>query len=235
MTDDTDKILERVKKLLALATSSNEHEAAAAMAKAQAMMAEHGLTEAKIRLSDIGHADIKSQFSVSRMKQHETVLMNCIGKAFTVKILWKKSSSYASDVFGTFTVVGRKANVQVAEHIAIVLSRKLRAARADFVRTLPRGTDKTMEADGFCLGWVYSVAKKVSLVAMDDQTTKLVDEYAAKVFDIKDEDAVPQERKVGAAGFQLGKLAGDREGLYRPMEQGQQQAGIGVTHRIGHG
>ena len=235
MTTEQSKILERIKKLLALATSSNEHEAAAAMAKAQALMAEHGLTEAKIRLSDIGHADIKSQFSVSRMKKHELVLMNCIGKAFTVKILWKKSSSYADDVFGTFTVVGRKANVQVAEHIAIVLGRKLRAARADFVRTLPHGTDKTMEADGFCLGWVYAIAKKVSLVAMDDQTTKLVDEYAEKVFNLKDKEVGAQERKVGAAGFQLGQMAGDREGLYRPMAQGQQQAGIGVTHKIGHG
>lgn len=234
MADDTDKVLERVRKLLALATSSNEHEAAAAMAKAQALMAEHGLTEAKIRLSDIGHADIKSQFSVSRMKKHELVLMNCIGKAFTVKILWKKSSSYADDVFGTFTVVGRKANVQVAEHIAIVLGRKLRAARADFVRTLPRGTNKTKEADGFCLGWVYAIAKKVSQIAMDDQTSRLVDEYAEKTFTLTGE-AKAQERKVGAAGFQLGKLAGDREGLYRPMEQGQQQAGIGVTHKIGHG
>lgn len=43
-----EKIIERVRKLLALATSSNEHEAALAAAHAQRLLAEHNLAMADI-------------------------------------------------------------------------------------------------------------------------------------------------------------------------------------------
>jgi len=48
MTDASDKVLDRIRKLIALAGSSNEHEAALAMSHAQALLAEHNLTLADI-------------------------------------------------------------------------------------------------------------------------------------------------------------------------------------------
>jgi hypothetical protein len=44
-----DKVIDRIRKLLALAKSANEHEAAAAAARAAELMAEHELSEATIR------------------------------------------------------------------------------------------------------------------------------------------------------------------------------------------
>lgn len=46
------KLLDRIRKLLALATSSNENEAAAAAEKAQAMLAEHNLSMLDVKTSD---------------------------------------------------------------------------------------------------------------------------------------------------------------------------------------
>ena len=47
------QILKKIRKLLALSASANEHEAAAALAKAQALMEEHELAERDVELADI--------------------------------------------------------------------------------------------------------------------------------------------------------------------------------------
>lgn len=52
MTTPEAPILGRIRKLLALAKSGNEHEAASAAARAAELMAEHGLSEAETRLTD---------------------------------------------------------------------------------------------------------------------------------------------------------------------------------------
>lgn len=46
------KIIDRIRKLLALTQSTNEHEAAAAGAKAAQLMREHEIGEAMLRISD---------------------------------------------------------------------------------------------------------------------------------------------------------------------------------------
>jgi hypothetical protein len=54
-----DEVLEKVKTLLALATSNNEHEAASAMAQAQRLMEKHNISEAMLSLK-ITEEDIKA-------------------------------------------------------------------------------------------------------------------------------------------------------------------------------
>lgn len=53
-----DKLLDRIRKLMALSTSPNENEAAAAMAKAQAMLIEHNLSMAEVALEATPDDDI---------------------------------------------------------------------------------------------------------------------------------------------------------------------------------
>lgn len=48
----TDKVIDRIKKLLSLASSANEHEAASAMAKATELMVQHQISEASVSLAD---------------------------------------------------------------------------------------------------------------------------------------------------------------------------------------
>ncbi|GCE83023.1 DUF2786 domain-containing protein [Komagataeibacter diospyri] len=47
-------VMERLKKLIALSRSSNAHEAAAALARAQQLMREHKITEDDLVLSNMG-------------------------------------------------------------------------------------------------------------------------------------------------------------------------------------
>lgn len=230
-----DKILERVKKLLALSSSSNEHEAGAALAKAQALMEEHNLTEGKLRLSEITHANVKSQASVSKMKQHELALMNLVARAFGCKVLWMKSHSNSFDNWARFTLAGPKSQIPIAEYTAQVLMRKLASARSEFVSSLPYGLDrvvKTKEADGFCLGWVAGVARTVHAFSGAAEYSEAIEEYLKTKIQVSDKTAEAQDREIGAMGYYAGKSRGEQESLNRPMEEGERKLKIGETKKL---
>lgn len=129
------KILERIKKLMALASSSNEHEAALALQKAQELMAEHNLTEGKVLASGVTHIHLKSTQSVSKVKDWELILVQVICGQFNCEVMWQDGSSYATgkDVFGSFVIIGAKHNVEVAAYTAEVLLRKIVKARGQYL------------------------------------------------------------------------------------------------------
>ena len=53
MPQNNEKLLEKLKKLLALAKSDNPHEAALALQRAQKLMQAYNITQADLALSDI--------------------------------------------------------------------------------------------------------------------------------------------------------------------------------------
>ena len=77
------KILGKIKKCLALSSSDNPHEAAAAMRQAHALMAAHGVSAEQITMADIGEAHANSR-TMARNKpaQWEGALAAMVGKAF---------------------------------------------------------------------------------------------------------------------------------------------------------
>jgi len=227
-----EKILERIKKLLALSTSSNEHEAGSALAKAQALMAEHNLTEGKLRLFEITHTGIKSRSSVSKLKRHELALMNLISRTFGCKVMWKPARSSQEDNWAEFILVGPKSQVPVAEYSALVLMRKLASARSEFVSSLEPRLDratKTKEADGFCLGWISGVARIVYDFAGTAEDSRAIEEYMKTKFRVSDKTAEAQDREVGVAGYHAGKSCGEKESLNRPINENVKKMQIGVS------
>jgi len=232
MTEE--KIIERVKKLLALGQSPNPHEAAAAMEKAQALMAEHNLSVGKLRVSEINELNVRSQASVSILKPWEQGLMNTVAKAFGCRLFWKKGSSYGStadEIYGWWTFVGPKHQLPICEWTAKVLSERLKKARTEFVRSdvcrSRSRSDITRLADGFCLGWAAEIAKKVHVFA-DSDYKEAMDEYVAKWSDMG--QAKVDKKKVGVAGYVMGQIAAGDERLYRPMEGNTEEQG-----KISHG
>ena len=59
MNVELDRIIDKVKKCIALSKSDNPHEAAAALRQAQALMRKHGIDEAGIAASEISAADVE--------------------------------------------------------------------------------------------------------------------------------------------------------------------------------
>ncbi|EBS4241995.1 DUF2786 domain-containing protein, partial [Salmonella enterica subsp. enterica serovar Montevideo] len=56
MNDHKDKAIRRLKKLMALTSSSNANEASAALARAQKLMEAHGVTQDDIEILDINES-----------------------------------------------------------------------------------------------------------------------------------------------------------------------------------
>jgi hypothetical protein len=64
--------------------------------------------------------------------------------------------------------IGLKHRAQIAAFMGQVLLRRLRAARAEYVKSLYRVRSryrKTQRADDFCVAWVIAVTKKLSAFA----------------------------------------------------------------------
>lgn len=216
MTDTA--ILSKVKKLLALATSNQPHEAAAALAKAQELMAAHGLTVGQATAPEVVVSSVGSRVSASRVKSWELMLMRTVAKAFGCKILW---SSHFNGSTGAFRLLGTSDRVTLATHVAVVLQRKLYAARAKFIddlKYLDHVTDRstlTERADGYCTGWVVGVAKPIRELALPQAE---VNALAAKEREMAEGRKAKTQVRDGDAHSQgLGYSDGARESLYRPM------------------
>ena len=98
------KIIEKVKKLLALSESNEPHEAALAMEKARALMTEHGIS-----VSDLKVADVKA--AMSEGGQYKTPpdyiskLATLCGDLFECGMYWSTSTDYVDTRYGGFRKV----------------------------------------------------------------------------------------------------------------------------------
>jgi hypothetical protein len=224
MAVDT-KILEKIKKLLALSGSSNEHEAASALAMAQRMMEEHQVTIAAIHMSDVGEASVTSRTSISKPKDWETALFNVVASAFGCRLAWIDGRGSSN---GSYTLVGLKDRVVLAEYASSVLGKKLVQARGDYVNELGGygRAEKSEMANGFCKGWVVSIKKQVVALALGDKERLLIESYMDNKFngEAKDIKKTKFDRDSMAAGME----AGAKESLHRPMSgkaQGNEMIG----------
>jgi len=221
------RVLERIKKCLALSQSSEPHEAAAALRQAQKLMEMHGVSQVDLQLADIGEAKVRSTASVSKIKNWELNLLSLVTKAFGCSLIWTHGNSWmssAEDIYGCYTIIGLKTQVPIAEYTAQVLLRKLRKARGEFTTGLPGYLSrqaKTKEADGFCLGWVASISKTVHEFAKTPELESAISKYKeVKWGELKDADV--QDRKAGAYGYNAGREAADGESLHRPVNGAEQ-------------
>ncbi len=226
---DREKILDKIKKCLALSQSPEPAEAAAALRQAQKLMELHGINAAEMAQAEIGEADVKSAVSVSRIKDWELKLLNLVAKAFGCRLLWTRSSSWKSgaDIYGRYTIIGLKHQVELAQYTAQVMQRKLVKARAEFVNRLPnhlcRGA-KTVEADGFCHGWVQAISKTVHTFALSKEMEERIDD-AVKARSRGTAQA--QRRRCGEFGYMAGREAGSGESINRPLNERQQYLRLG--------
>lgn len=225
---DQDRILDKIKKCLALSQSSEPHEAAAAMRQAQKLMELHGISSADLTRAEFSESELRSAVSVSRVKDWELRLLNTVARAFGCRLMWRKSSSYAANVYGRYIIFGLKTQVELAHYTAAVMQRKLVKARAQFAAAhkYHERSETTRQADSFCHGWVEAVGKTVHDFAMPDDLRKELDtEYSNRC---KGKPA--KQRRVGqlGAGYHAGVDAGKGESLHRPLNERAPTLQLGV-------
>lgn len=231
MTDE--RILDRIKKMLNLAKSANQHEAATAMAMAQKLMEKHSLSLEDLNLESIQEGYCRSRFSVSVVRQHETALINTVCKAFGVQAMWQKSHSLNANCYGFWILVGPSDQLQIAAWTFDTLGSRLVKARAQFIQGIKDRAGVTgrlhpedakivtREADTYCLGWVKAIYQMVHEFAQPQATRDLITRYIEKVSSGK-EARSKSSLEGSQESIDQGRADGSKERLYRPMEGSQQ-------------
>ena len=106
------KVLARVKKLLALSTSSNVNEAANAAAAAQKLMLEHRLTEVDVSDTQEGQMFELSMGAVGFALRWKFVLVTAVARAFFCEAVGLRVGKRRK-----VRIVGRKEDVEVAARV----------------------------------------------------------------------------------------------------------------------
>jgi hypothetical protein len=166
--------LAKIKQLLALSRSDNEHEAAAALAKAAALMDAHGLTDSDIALAEIDEATVTANKSV-RPPKWETLLAEAVHRALKVVSF--------IDGQGKRTFVGRGASAEIASYAFTVLFRTLKAHRAAYIAGQLKRCSvarKRLRADVFCEGWASAVLTKIAALHSKVTEDSCIGRYLAE-------------------------------------------------------
>lgn len=201
------RILDKIKKLMALANSSNPHEAANALRKAQLLMQEYQLSESDVDLSDIAEHSATLANTSKAQPQWSMNLMTMILQTFGV-------TGYFNPGLRRCFFVGYQDRAEIAAYCYTVLARQLKAARREFQGRLNKRLKpktKTARADLFCEGWVSGVYQQVRDLVPSEKEQALVAQYmsqkhsrltAAKV---REANATARDQDAGYAGFVAGK------------------------------
>lgn len=115
--DDQDRILARVKLLLALARSPNEHEAANAMRMANRYLLRYNLDLAQAETDRTYRTRFVGKCS-SRIQEYEYTLANILQDHFFVQVIWTFSYDPVADRTGRILqVYGTPENLEMAEYV----------------------------------------------------------------------------------------------------------------------
>jgi hypothetical protein len=116
-TEEENRLLNRVEKLLALATSTNEHEALLAMQKVQELYAKYNLDRVENKKSSQYLSKIIFTHK-KRLERYQYVICSILNEHFFVEVI--HSVLYESEKLSEFKVIeilGTRENVQMAEYV----------------------------------------------------------------------------------------------------------------------
>lgn len=167
-------LLVKIRKCLALSASSNEHEAAAALAKARELMAEHGVSDADLALADVEESPARGS-RTQQPSRWEQYLCAAVRRALQVEVILDDNLDRR--------YIGRGARPEIASYAFTALYRRLKTARAAYIARHLRRTSharKRVRADAFCEGWALAVYFKIQALAPRELVDEGVQTYIAR-------------------------------------------------------
>lgn len=181
--DERKRILDKIKKCLALARSSNEHEAATALRQAQKLMQEYGVTDTDVLAHQASEARAKAS-AKSTPAAWENYLVQIVATAFGCRTLFAEDWNEGHWIF-----IGCGAAPEVAQYAVTVLMRQLKKQRSEFIRSPAckrlKAASKTRRADLFCDAWVGQVHQQVrafSGASQDETNRSAIAAYMAQKY-----------------------------------------------------
>lgn len=167
------KLLAKIRKCLAPSTSANEHEAAAALAKARALMEEGGVDPAMLGMAVIEECAERGSRNL-RPSLWESTLCSAVRRALEVQVFLDENCDRR--------YVGRGARPQIAAYAFKVLFRQLKRARKHYSATQLKRCKphrKRVRADIFCQGWATGVFNNIQKLAPSKAADPAIDQYLA--------------------------------------------------------
>ena len=177
-----DEALQKIKKCLALAASSNEHEAAAALRQAQKLMQQFDLTASDVDLADVSEQPQKAQ-NVP-LVNWEANLAHMVADAFGCHLFTRVNRGWP--VLGhtrstrSFVYVGVGAAPEVAGYAFDVLSRQCAKDRRAYMGKQPKNCKpktKVARGDTYAQGWISGIRGMLEAFAGNQQHQELIARY----------------------------------------------------------
>lgn len=181
-----DQALAKIKKCLALAKSSNPHEAAAAMRQAQKLMAEHEVSDQDITLADVSEAKASARSPATNL--WEVALSGMVAQAFGCETYCVHHAVLRGFDFIKkldYVFVGTGTAPEVACYTYDVLSRQCAKDRLAHIRKQPKNCKpitKTARGDEFALGWVRGVERLIERFSGTEKNELLLEQYMAQKY-----------------------------------------------------
>lgn len=221
MTQVPDTIMRRIKKCLALTSSSNEHESAAALRQAQKLMAEYGVTTEGLAASEVT-AETAKGTAWREPPAWEGRLAALIAEAFACKVVLMKGHT---GVLCSWEYIGLSHQAQLACYAHQVLQRQIVNSRAKYLtqrEDLMSRREKMDAGETFCRSFVAELGSKVRALAITPEQKAAVESKLQVLHPALSQYRAPS-RGYDASASAAGARAGRDASLHRPMNGGAAQ------------
>lgn len=184
MSIDRDKVLDKIRKCLALGKSPNEHEAAAALRQAQKMMAAHNLTEEDVGLVEFAYETIVTDYEYGKKKPLVVVaVIDVVRHALGVEpVMGGQRVRDGGPMIHTVRYFGPRARVALATHAHQVIYRACDRAWKAYLDQNPAIRGVTGARASFYHGWCSSVVSKVQALALSKEEIEMIAKKMAQAY-----------------------------------------------------
>lgn len=217
-TPEQEKALAKLKKCLALAASSEPHEAAAALRQAQALMRQHALTEDDVEASRIDDELVKTREGFGRCV-YLAALGRLLHKAFGVSRVIERNPGSAARA--NIRYIGPSGRPTMAAWAHKVITKAVDDAWNAHLVKHPRLKTDGGKRTAFRLGWLAAVEPKVMAIGFTEAEKNAVDLWMKRTYanSLMTMDAAKPKAMDNSS--YLAALAGAQQGakfdLHRPM------------------
>jgi hypothetical protein len=232
---DKQTALAKVRKCLALATSSNPHEAVRALEQARKLMQQHGLSDLDVELAEA--SEKASKAATVTATNWDTELAITVARAFgckTIRSTGKRlTADFAIKRVAEWLFVGLGSAPEIAAYAYEVLARQCTKARREHMAQQPKAckpATRTARGDAFAIGWVWGVSRVVEQFAGNAAADARIAAYMAQRWP----DAKDLQSKDRTAGRNVKPDSGaDGYAMGRQVKLHGAVGGAGEVLRIG--
>lgn len=211
------KALDKIRKCLALAKSSNANEAAAALRQAQALMRKYDLSDKDIEGAEATFREWKSPYTGTEFVTSEIILIGIVIKSFGVRGVCV-FRNVDGKVKKTMRFAGTEGRETLATWALTVLMRAMNSAWLEYRDRVAVSRYANLDRESFRVGWATAVQSEVQDMALTEKQQAIIE--AAMEADAKGMVKQPmgvKEKPLDRSAANAGFAAGKKFKLHRPM------------------